>query len=494
MRFVGSGNFLGIAIGERSMTCAEVCVRRRAGQERAAVRRAATFTLGPERSMDKPESLGEALAGFLRANGFGASRAVVGVPARWLVAVEKEVPPAEREQLHAILRLQAERLAIAESTDTVFDYVDAPRQPDKPGRVLLVAMLRKQLERIEQVMEAAGLRLIAVTPTALALATMSRPEHSSQPFRAAPLLLLGGHGAELVLHNAQGQPRALRHVALAVANGHESPAVATLGAELRRTVLMAGAMPAATSNGQGQGAGVNQIVLWDGLGLSGTQIAELSDRSGFKIQPADRLPAVEADATADGAYAPAVALALCGMKRTLPLDFAHSRLAPRPTRRFGRRGTWAAAIGVVAVLTIGLLYQDLRQQRAELEALQSRLSELAPDIKLAENLLDRINYGRGYFETRPPVLECLREITQMFRDDEPIWATSFTIRENRRGQLSGKAADSRTPAALADRMRRNPNFNDVKVMDVSETGSGDSRGGRAREWAFSISFTYTAVE
>ncbi|HWP41410.1 MAG TPA: hypothetical protein VNL70_10830, partial [Tepidisphaeraceae bacterium] len=224
------------------------------------------------------------------------------------------------------------------------------------------------------------------------------------------------------------------------------------------------------------------------------QIAELSDRSGFKIHPADRLPSVETAAAADGVYAPAVALALCGVRRTLPLDFAHSRLAPRPTRRVGRRGMTGAAIGVAGALVIGLLYQDLRQQQGELQTLQSRLSELAPDIKQAENLLDRINYGRGYFETRPPVLECLREIAQMFRDDERIWATSFTIRENRRGQLSGKAADSKTPATLADRMRRNPSFSDVKVMDVSETGGSDSRGGRAREWAFSISFTYTAVE
>jgi len=37
-------------------------------------------------------------AGFLRERGFGASRTVVGIPAKWLIAMERDVPPAGEEE------------------------------------------------------------------------------------------------------------------------------------------------------------------------------------------------------------------------------------------------------------------------------------------------------------------------------------------------------------------------------------------------------------
>src|SRR4051812_18091493 len=113
-----STSFLGLAVADRAVACAEVSV---AGGQRT-VRRTATFALTGEMSLENPAALGQALASFLRQNRFGSSRAVVGIPARWLMAVEKEIPPADETQGRAALRLQAERLAVAESGELVFDY------------------------------------------------------------------------------------------------------------------------------------------------------------------------------------------------------------------------------------------------------------------------------------------------------------------------------------------------------------------------------------
>ena len=82
-------NFLGLAFSDRGIACAEVSV---SGDKRQ-LRHTATFVFTAEHSLEKPEAAGQALAAFLRGS-FGRSRCVAGVPARWLLAAEREIPPA----------------------------------------------------------------------------------------------------------------------------------------------------------------------------------------------------------------------------------------------------------------------------------------------------------------------------------------------------------------------------------------------------------------
>src|SRR5689334_20941786 len=137
-----SGSFLGVAVSDHSIACAEVSV---AGGGNRAVRRTALFVFPADTSLDTPDTAGQALASFLRQKRFTATRAVVGVPARWLIAVEKEVPPASEDQTRATLRLQAERLAVAEHGEVVFDFAGRPSAM-AASKVLLVGMLRQRLE------------------------------------------------------------------------------------------------------------------------------------------------------------------------------------------------------------------------------------------------------------------------------------------------------------------------------------------------------------
>ena len=46
------------------------------------------------------------------------------------------------------------------------------------------------------------------------------------------------------------------------------------------------------------------------------------------------------------------------------------------------------------------------------------------EVADVQSSVDRLNYGRGFFETRPTVIECLKAMTGAFSDDERIWATS----------------------------------------------------------------------
>src|SRR5687767_1402465 len=103
MNLLSKTSFLGIAVGDRSIAVAEVAPARGA-RDRWEARRVAEFippapaAAGSEAADGADAAAGEALGRFLRENGFTPARAVIGVPARWLVAREREVPPASPEQ------------------------------------------------------------------------------------------------------------------------------------------------------------------------------------------------------------------------------------------------------------------------------------------------------------------------------------------------------------------------------------------------------------
>jgi hypothetical protein len=494
-----SSNILGIALADRTITCAELSGRAGRGGKQV-VRKTATLTLAPDETIEKPEAMGRALATFLREKGFSASKVVVGVPAKWVIAVEKEIPPANSQQVRAMLRLQAERMSVGESGgDMVYDFA-GDDNTGKAGKVLLVAMMRRQLDRITKAMETAKLAVDAVTPMSLALASAARNGEASA---GKPLLVLARHGAEVVMQNAHGgSPRMLRHISVSVTNGHGAPAMAPLGLELRRTVAMS-----PPTNGTGP-ASEPELLLFDSIGLSDEQLSELSDRIGVKVRGDDDLSGLgvqtqpQALATTEpdgpvGRFAPAIALALVGTRHELlPLNFLDTRLAPPAAKKFGRGTVWAAGIAAAIVIGIVALWVHVVLLQRHLDSVDQSKKEIAQPLAVAQAVKDRVDFSNGYFKTRTPMLEDMREIWASFRDDEPIWATTLSLNEDRDpktqpagrvlGRLEGKTTDMRIANGVADRLRANPHFSNVSGPDL--TGAG----GRQRDQSsFSITFSYS---
>ncbi|MEP0843643.1 MAG: PilN domain-containing protein, partial [Phycisphaerae bacterium] len=472
------------AFTDRSIVCSELAV----SGERRSVRRMAVFSPGTA-LFDKPDATGQALAGFLRQHRFRSSRAVVGVPARWLLSGEREVPPADAEQVRAVLRLHAERLSLAEQGEMVFDY-PAQVEAGRGGKVLLIGIQRQRLERIEAVLDAAGIRVAAIMPTAVALASAVR-EPSDQP-----MLVLSGGGAELVWQT-RGGPRLLRHVSTISLNGHGAPTVAPLGSELRRTVALV------STNGAGP---ARELFLWDGVGLSADQVAELANRLGVAVRNSQGLAALGVQAEPQeggpagelpGQFAPATALALVGTGHgAASVDFKHSRLAVPRKKRFGRRSVWTIALTATLGLTLGSMGWSLHRRQAELAALVQLIADNADSVKEAEKMNERVAYARKFFPLgRARMLDGLREITLAFPEYDSIWVTGVTLRENAKGQCTGqivgKATDARTIQSLIDQLQRNPAFAEVRTVQITEV---NAPGGRSKEQSFTISFVYLGSE
>src|SRR5690606_28483283 len=92
---------------ERSIRCAQVMFSGR----RPTVQRVGLMELDAGLSIDKPEALGQKLQSFLQSHHMTARSAVVGVPARWVLTQDRELPPTDEATAVGMLRLQSERLA-----------------------------------------------------------------------------------------------------------------------------------------------------------------------------------------------------------------------------------------------------------------------------------------------------------------------------------------------------------------------------------------------
>jgi hypothetical protein len=466
-----ASTILGLALADRRIACAQVKV----GGDRPRVQRVAHFDLPADVSLAQPEALGKLLGAFLKAQQFSASHAVVGVPARWLIAQERELPPSSPQEGMSVLRLQAERIALSDNKSLTFDVV-GQADPGGPSRVLLVGILQEQLDAIVRMCAAARLKLNGVTSTALAIAA-----GQGAP-RDGMIVIVAPHGAEVVAQR-RGAPRALKHLALASAS---TPyLVGALGGELRRIL--------ATLAGDDGGG----VLLWDELGLSAQDMSDLSGRLERSVHSAasTRSALTDSDvALVNGSADPAgrqsclaaVALAHAWASRAgeLPVDFLHPRLASPQASRFNRTTLLAIAAGVLVAALLISLYASVLSMESQAASLNARLGEMQPDIAAAEARINRTIHARGYYQTRPAVLDCLRELTRAFGPAEPIWATSITLRENHRGQLQGRATEQRIVLTVRDRLMANPRFADVQLQDLRDAG------GNTREVAFSISFRF----
>jgi hypothetical protein len=473
---IGSPSVLGLVVGERSIIAAEVSITR----DKRQVKHTAQFIFPDDLSLEKPAELGTALAQFLRQNHFSSSRAVIGVPARWLMARDKDLPPASAEVAASTLRLQAERLSSAD--EMVFDYA-GQADSRKPRKVLLAAMLKPQMDRLQRMADAAGLRLLGITSATLALAGAA----ANGP--ATSLMLTIAPDAMELAARYEGTPILLRHLASTSAaevlrNGAAQDMASMIGGEVRRVVTL---MP---QNGD---SADRSITLWDSVGLSDSELPILRDRSGLSVENLVDLKSLGITGSTPEAarYAPAIALALSAADKRLPLDFLHSRLATAKERRIGRRTMWGVILGILSIGLIAFLLVDIQQRETAVVDLRAKLDNLKPDIKSAESLNEKLSYGRGWFETRPSMLECLREITRAFRDDEPIWVSSFTLRDNHKGTLKGRTADRKyvtDKEGLLERLQKNRNFSDVRVQELREVG------GTSRDVSFSLNFIFNSTE
>jgi hypothetical protein len=463
--------FLGLAFEPGGLLAAEVEVR---GGE-ASLTAVGEFRYPDGTGLDEAAKLGEALREFLNAHDCGAKHAVVGLPARWLVAKQKRVPPVGGAHLAAMLRLQGEKEFSVPADEIALDYTVAG-PTGRSREVLLVAAQKAKVEQATALARGAGLKVEAVVPSVLPLAVGG---DGSQPERRCTLYVRPA-GTEIIVLE-EGQIQILKHLSL---SSPEPGDAEQLVRQVRQSLAL---LP---SGGEG-----TRLTVCDAAGLGPEAGQRFADSVGFPVEWREDVRAIDREAGGAGSpehpalYAAPALLALsAAWEERRPVDFMHSKLAVRESRMPGRRVLWAGAITAAILLITGLLVEGWQADRREVARLRSRLKAMEREIERAQRLLRKVSEAGEWFGGNRKYLDGLRELTLSFPEEGSVWATSVVVQKDMRSIVSGKSADERSVLGVLDQMKENERFAGPKLLHMRQMRSG------AGEVSFAISFDFVDVE
>ena len=481
---VGNRKVLGIAIEERYAVVSEVRLARGVRH----VERTGEFLFPDDAGWQDPQRLGKALGQFLRQQRFTANRAVVGLPAKWLMAREVNVPPAAPAATANIVRLEAEREFSPDPAALGLDYADAlDAREARP--VFLVGALRERLNQVQAVAEAAGIKLLAVTSSALAVLSATTDSSAA----VGITLVLRPGNSDLVAcvgrHFCVMQHVPIPESAPAGGEVASGVLVAALETEVRRAL---GTVTRSHTQG-----GAAELTIWDGIGLPADVLRGMTAQFGFEVKLRSRLPEVSLRPAQTGEtpalvrLVPATALGISALNgHRPPIDLLHSRLAPPAKKLLGRRALLALGTAAAVAATVFALAFFWHREQARVADKKQEYERWKPEIDVAQELVDKIALTRDWYEGRPRLLDCLRELTLATSSDGRVWFTKVTIKpviivENRpvaaqagkslpgkappkkvlQVALIGVASDERPLLEMCDRLRRVKGASDLKTFD-----------------------------
>jgi hypothetical protein len=462
-------NILGLAFEEHSILAAEVHLR----GDQPSLHVAGEFVGGDEFSAANASQHGQQLRQFLKENGFSAKAVVVGLPAKWLVAKELTVPPTNAAALSGIMSIQAERAFSLDPRDLVFDYCGSA-QPEKGGTLLLMAMQRQRLAQIQMLTKAAGLSVLAVTPTSHALRKLS-----------------GDDGSDLAIYVRDGYSESwsgkadlpwVRYVARASQQAEDPAAV--MQEQISRLLSVA--------PGDRQSRGSNRVVLYTGSAVNGESIAKISRSLSGQVEISDGDARLLSSAFGAqqrfkvGASGAAAALALAGIQeKGLFVDFQHSRMVPGRRIPQTRTLVWAAVISFAALVAVISVIWGWRQDVNDIATFTKQLAFMDEDVKAAREVVERMSYASGWTSRQPEFLECLSQLTEAFPEEGAIWATNLALHENKEGLVTGKSLREESVLGVLDAMKLNDVFQNVQMVYMRDAGRGTN------EVSFAIQFKFS---
>jgi hypothetical protein len=462
-------NILGLAFEDHSILAAEVHMR----GDRPSLQVVGEFVLSNDFSAAGVTEQGQRLRQFLKENGFSAKTVVVGLPAKWLVAKELTLPPTNAAALSGIMNIQAERAFSLDPRDLVFDYYGSD-QPDNGGTLLLMAMQQKRLSHIQMLTKAAGLSVLAVTPTSHALRSLSGDGRSD--------LAIYVRDGYIESWSSKADLPWIRH-------GVRLPQQAE---DLAKALQEQIARLLSVAPGDGQSSRPNRVMLYTGSTVNGESIGEISRSFSDQVEISDGdAHLLSAGFGADqaskvGTSGAAAALALASVQgKALFVDFLHSRMVPGKRIPQTRTLVWAGIASLTIFAALVAVIWGWRQDVKDIATFTEQLTVMSEDIKAAREVVERVSYASGWISRRPEFLECLSQLTRAFPAEGTIWASNLALHENKQGLVTGKSLREESVLLVLDAIKLNDVFQNVQMVYMRDAGRGTN------EVSFAIQFKFS---
>ena len=430
----------------------------------------AALTLDPLTAA--PELVAREIRNQLDAAGVRERHCVFGVPLKWILTVQTELPASlPVADATSLLQLEAEKGFHADVATLQVSDSRSPLAAEKTN-VLLAGIPGTHLAALENILAAAKLKPVSFTP---GISALQFPGDD----KSGVLALAIGESSVGLQITAGGGVAALRSLEGAVedAAGRRTLHADVVAREVRITL---GQLPASLRDA------VKRIRIFGPRELAQPLMDEMELRfepMGIKVEFVSAYAPDEFGVTlpVEASLSPAFSLAarfLAGQK--LAFEF----LPPKPNfiEQFaakyssGRlRTTGAVAAGVAVIFLAVFLFQQI-----QLWHLRSQWSQMAVKVGQLQAIQDNIRQYRSWYDGSCRHLAILRQLSLAFPEDGSVTAKNIAVRDGNAVTCSGTARDYAALLAMQAKLRSAAGVSGVKLEQI--------RGKAPMQFVFGFTF------
>jgi hypothetical protein len=402
----------------------------------------------------------------------------VGVPLKWTLTAQTELPLLPEADAASLLQLEAERGFPCDVTTLRLAHSRCPLPAGKQY-VTLAGILNSQLTSLEQVLAAAKLKPVSFSPGVTALqppgamfgvppsgGSANLPPKGGTPNDNNGVLALAIGESQVSLQiTCGGGVAALRTLEGAIENEGSRRTLHTdlVARDVRITL---GQLPA------GLCESVRRIRIFGPHDLAQQLADEMELRfepAGLGVEPVAKYSPDEfgVQLPPDAPVSPAFSLAARRLTGQTPVfEF----LPPKPTAwqqiitKYSSsrlRSAGATAAGIVAIIGGLFLFQEIQLIR-----LRSQWSGMSAKVKELDGIQQQIQKYRPWFDESFRSLSILKQLTTAFPEDGAVTAKTVEIHEGNVVNCSGTARDNAALLRTLSQLRAADGVTDLKVDQI----------------------------
>jgi hypothetical protein len=405
-----------------------------------------------------PELVGREIRNHLDAAGVRERHCVVGVPLKWALTAQTELPPLPEADAASLLQLEAER---GFPSDVTTLRLASSRCPLAAGKqhVTLAGIPNVHLAVLEQVLVAAKLK-----PVSFSIGLMALQPPPSEASDGVLALAIGESQVGLQI-TCGGGVAALRALEGVIENeGGRRMLLAGLVAREARITL--GQLPVELRTA------VKRIRIFGPRDLAQPLADEMELRfepMGLKVEMVSAYAPNEfgAGLPPEAPVSPAFSLAARLLMGESPVfEF----LPPKPsaleqlfTRYASGRLRSAGAVAAGVVLLAGGLFLF---QEFQLIWFRSQWSAMSDKVQELDGLQQQIQQYRPWFDDSFRNLTILRQLTLAFPEDGSVTAKTMEIRDGNTVTCTGTASDNTALLRTLNHLRTTDGVTDIKLQQI----------------------------
>ena len=425
-----------------------------------------------------PELVGREIRNQLDAAGVRERDCVVGVPVKWILTAQTELPPLPEADAKSLLQMEAER---GFHSDVTTLQISDSRSPLADGKknVLLAGIPSTHLAALENILTAAKLK-----PVSFASPISALQFPGDEKSGGVLALAIGERNVSLQI-TAGGGVVALRSLEGAV---EDEAGRRALHADVvaRETRITLGQLPGGLRDA------VKVIRVFGPRELAQPLVDELELRfepMGIKVEFVSTYAPNEFGVTlpVETSLSAAFSLAARFLVEQKP---AFEFLPPKPNfielfvskYSSGRLRTTGAVAAGVALIIVGIfLFQQFQLWR-----LRSQWSHIAVKVGELSAIQDNIRQYRSWYDGTFPNLAILRQLSVSFPEDGSVTAKNIEVRDGGTVTCSGTARDYASLLAMQSRLRAADGVTDVQLQQI--------RGKAPMQFVFTFKFNNGGVQ